>query len=337
MMPLLAGGVVGFAETGTFRALDPQSGSVLWREPAVLNPKQVTTDGTHFYASSYPVTGPSALEIRTLAARTGEESARTIRLKGFEGSTFGTELLTAAGGVLYASSRRGGRDDEDDDTGWHLIAVDLATGKELWRHPHTDVNARPWLSRIVGDRLVLGKNSGDLKSFDVQVRDRRTGRQVWRRSIPLEESPSFIPGQLAVDDRHVYLGGDRLRALRLTDGGVAWEYGRGSLFGLPTVADGRVHANRAGRGLVVVGADEGAEDWSEAASGRSLTPDLYSVPVIGRKYVYAPVRGGLNAVDRATRRSAWVFPTEATRYVTDPQRRRIVGAGPSSVVALPLA
>ncbi|MGW2306342.1 protein kinase domain-containing protein [Streptomyces sp. NPDC001809] len=337
MMPLLAGGVVGFAETVSFRALDPGSGSVLWEESMVMDPKQVTTDGTRFYASSYPLTGASALEIRTLAARTGEEAARTITLKGFEGSLFGTELLTAAGGVLYASSRRGSRDDADNDSGWHLIAVDLATGREIWRHPHTDINARPWLSRIVGDRLVLGKNSGDLKSFDVQVRDRRTGRQLWRRSIPLEESPSFIPGQLAVDDRHLYLGGDRLRALRLTDGGVAWEYGRGSLFGVPTVADGRVHANEAGRGLVVVGADRGAKEWSETVSGRSLTPDLYAVPVIGRKYVYAPVRGGLNAIDRATRRSAWVFPTEATRYVTDAQRKRIVGAGPSSIVALPYA
>ncbi|MFJ5139951.1 PQQ-binding-like beta-propeller repeat protein [Streptomyces sp. NPDC088707] len=337
VMPMLAGGVVGLAETATFRALDPQSGSVRWEESMVTDPKQITTDGTNFYASSYPVEGASALEIRSLAARTGEKTARTVVLKGFEGSQFGTELLTAAGGMLYASSRVGGRDDEDSDTGWHLIAVDLRTGKVSWRHPHTDTNARRWLSRIVGDRLVLGKNSGDMESFIVQARDLRTGRQLWRRSIPLKESVSFIPGQLATDDRHLYVGGDRLRALRLTDGGVAWEYGKGSFFGVPTVSGGLVHANEAGRGLVVVSADKGAKRWAEALSGRSLTPDLYSVPVIGKKYVYAPVRGGLSAIDRATRRSAWVFPTEATRYVVDAQRKRIVGAGASSVVALPLA
>uniref|UniRef100_UPI000ABF7227 outer membrane protein assembly factor BamB family protein n=1 Tax=Streptomyces aureus TaxID=193461 RepID=UPI000ABF7227 len=337
VMPLLAGGVVGFAETVSFRALDPRSGSVRWEDKMVMDPKQITTDGTNFYASSYPVYGPSALEIRSLAALTGKETARTIALKGFEGSQTGTELLTAAGGMLYASSRLGSRTDADVSTGWHLIAVDLRTGKVTWRHPHTYTNARPWLARIVGGRLVLGKNSGDLESFVVQARDLRTGRQLWRRSIPLKESMSFIPGQLATDDRHLYLGGDRLRALRLTDGGVAWEYGKGSSFGVPTVSDGLVHANEAGRGLVVVSADKGVKRWAEALSGRSLTPDLHSVPVIGEKYVYAPVRGGLSAVDRVTRRSAWVFPTEATRYVVDTQRKRIVGAGASSVVALPFA
>ncbi|WP_158710540.1 PQQ-binding-like beta-propeller repeat protein, partial [Streptomyces flavochromogenes] len=337
VMPLIAGGVVGLAETASFRALDPQTGSVLWEETMASDPKQVTTDGTSFYTSSYPVAGKSALQIRTLAARTGKEAARMIVLNGFEGSQFGTELLTAADGVLYASSRRGSRDDENDDTGWHLIAVNLRTGMEMWRHPHTDTNARRWLSRIVGDRLVLGKNSSDLESFIVQARDRRTGRQLWRRSIPLKESQSYLPGQLATDDRHLYLGGDRLRALRLTDGGVAWEYGKGSFFGVPTVSGGLVHANEAGRGLIVVSADTGAKRWAEELSGRSLTPDPYSVPVIGKTYVYAPVRGGLSAIDRVTRRSAWVFPTEATRYVVDPQRKRIVGAGASSVVALPFA
>ncbi|WP_406058700.1 serine/threonine-protein kinase [Streptomyces sp. NBC_01077] len=335
--PLLAGGVVGFAETASFRAFDPQSGAVLWEDTMASDPKQITTDGTNFYTSTYPVEGPSALQIGTLAARTGKAAAGTITLKGFEGSQFGTELLTAAGGVLYASSRVGGRNDEDSNTGWHLIAVNLRTGKEAWRQPHTDTNARPWLSRIVGNRLVLGKNSEDLLSFNVQARDLRTGHQLWRRNIPLEESQGYRPGQLATDDQHLYLGGDRLRALRLTDGGVAWEYGKGSAFGLPAVSGGLVHANAAGRGLVVVSADKGVKRWEEALSGRSLTPELYTVPVVGTKYVYAPVRGGLSAIDRVTRRSAWVFPTEATRYVVDTSRTRIVGAGASSVVALPFA
>ncbi|MFF9428967.1 protein kinase [Streptomyces sp. NPDC014746] len=333
--PLVAGDVVGFAETVSFRAFDTLKGKPLW-EDSMPQPKQITSDGTYFYTSDGPSDGPRSLRIRTVAPRTGKEAAPTVELKGFDGSDLGTELLTASGGRLYAASRLddGG---SDPQTARHLVSVDLRTGKEVWRQPYAWGNVRPWLSRIVGDLLILAKNSDDLESFDLQVRDVRTGRQLWRRSIPLKDSMSYRPGQLATDAHRLYLGGDRLRALRLADGSVAWEHGKGSAFGLPAVAGGLVHANEAGRGLVVVGADQGDRRWEEAPSGRSLSPDLFSVPVVGAKYVYAPVRGGLSAVEVATRRSAWVFPTDATRYVVDRNRTRILGAGASSVVALPFA
>ncbi|MEU9297714.1 PQQ-binding-like beta-propeller repeat protein [Streptomyces sp. NPDC048266] len=333
--PLIAGDVVGFAETVSFRALDTRKGTELWND-SLPEPNQITTDGTYFYATDGPSYGPSALRIRTLAPRTGEEAARVIELKGFEGSMFGTDVLTASGGRLFASSRIGDRAD-DRFTGRLLISVDLRTGREVWRQPYAGGNARPWLSQVVGGLLVIGKNSDDLTSFELQARDVRTGRRLWRRSVPLEESQSYSPGQLATDERHVYLGGDRLRALRLTDGAVAWEHGSGSAFGLPAVSGGLVYANQAGRGLVVVSADKGAKRWEEAPSERRLTPELLSVPVVGTRYVYAPVQGGLSGVDRVTRRSAWVFPTDATRYVVDRARTRILGAGASSVVAVPFA
>ncbi|MFJ7955418.1 protein kinase [Streptomyces sp. NPDC096319] len=333
--PLLAGDVVGFAETVSFRALDTLKGTELWTD-SIPEPKQITTDGTYFYTTDGPSDAPRSLRVRTLSPRTGKDAARLIELKGFDGSLFATGVLTASGGRLYADTRvdDGG---SDVQTGRHLVSVDLRTGKEVWRQPYTGVNARPWLSQVVGDLLLLAKNSDDLESFDLQVRDVRTGRRLWRRSIPLKDSMFYCPGQLATDARHVYLGGDPLRALRLTDGTVAWEHGKGSAFGLPAVSGGLVHANAEGRGLVVVGADKGDTRWEEAPGGRSLSPDLLSVPVVGTKYVYAPVRGGLSAVDVATRRSAWVFPTDATRYVVDRRRARILGAGASSVVAVPFA
>ncbi|MFF0429627.1 protein kinase [Streptomyces sp. NPDC004520] len=333
--PLLAGDVVGFAETVSFRALDTRKGTELW-DDMLPRPHQITADGTYFYTSDGPSTGPRVLRIRTLAPRTGKEAARMIEIKGLDGSMGGTDLLAVSGGRLYAASRvdDGG---SDSTTGRHFVSVDLRTGREVWRQPYAWGNVRPWLSQVVGNLLLLAKNSDDLDSFDLQVRDVRTGRLLWRRSIPLKDSMSYRPGQLATDDRHVYLGGDRLRALRLTDGAVVWEHGKGSRFGLPAVSDGLVHANEAGRGLVVVSADKGAARWKESPSGRALSPELVMVPVVGKKYVYAPVRGGLSAVDRATRSSAWVFPTEASRYVVDRTRTRIVGAGASSVVAIPFA
>ncbi|MFC8493062.1 protein kinase [Streptomyces sp. NPDC057235] len=342
--PLVADGVVGFAETTEFRALDMRDGSELWAESAVMEPRQITTDGTVFYLSSGEFEGPGVLHLRTRGALDGGGTSRTIDLKGFEGSYKGTELLTASDGVLFASSRRGDWDvsGDRDDTGWHLIAVDVRAGRELWRQPYAWDGVRPWLSKVVGDRLVLGKNSGDLDSFLVQARDLRTGRQLWRRRLPLKDSASYIPGQLVTDERHVYLGGDRLRALRLTDGAVAWEYGSGSAstsYGVPAVANGLVHAQerRETPGLVSVGAGNGRRHRTEGPSGRSLSPYLFATPVVGEKYVYTPVRGGLNAVALDGYRSDWVFRTEASRFVTDKERTRLFGAGQTSVVSLPLA
>ncbi|MEU5215726.1 PQQ-binding-like beta-propeller repeat protein [Streptomyces sp. NPDC020807] len=333
-MPLVAGGVVGFTETVSFRAFDGRSGAMLW-EDGLVDPEQITTDGTYFYVSEGPSDGPSALTVRMLAVRTGEEASRKVTIKGFEGSQFGTQLLAAAGGRLFAASRIGDR--STSETGWHLIAVDPRTGKVTWREPYAWDGVRPWLAEVVGDRLVLGKNSGDWEDFVVQVRDARTGRLLWRKSVPLKDSLRYKPGQLAADDRHLYLGGDRLRALRLTDGGTAWEYGKGGSFGVPVVSDGLVYVSEGGRGIVAVGAGQGTKAWEEAPSGRNLSPEPLSTPVVGTTHVYAPVRGGLSAIDRGTRRSVWVFPTDATRYVVDTARTRIIGAGPSSVVALPYA
>ncbi|MFE1550436.1 protein kinase [Streptomyces sp. NPDC058718] len=339
--PLLAGAdVVGFAETVSFRAVDTKDGSELWADSMVMEPHQITTDGTNFYASDGNIEGSGALKIRTLAARTGKEAAKKIELKGIDGTT--TELLTAVGGILFTASRLGNHelDSDANKVGWHLLAVNLRTGKEAWRQPYEWDGVRPWLAQVVGDQLILGKNSGDLDSFLVQARDVRTGRQLWKRRLPLTKSSGFVPGQLATDDLHVYTGGDRLRAVRLTDGAIAWEYGRGNdpfAYGMPAVSDDLVYTSVSGQGLVAVSARKGTEFWAEEPGKRSLTPHFYSRPVIGKKYAYAPVRGGLSAVDLSTRRSAWVVPTDATRYVVDKERTRIIGAGQSSVVAIPFA
>ncbi|WP_411110254.1 protein kinase domain-containing protein [Streptomyces sp. c-19] len=334
---LLAGDdVVGFAETVSFRAVDTEDGSELWNESAVMHPHQITTDGTNYYLSDGNFDGPGVLKIRTLAPRTGKEAARTIQLKGIDGTT--TQLLTASGGLLFTASRLGKRDLDAENVGWHLLTVDLRTGKEAWRQPYEWDGVRPWLAQVVGDQLVLGKNSGDRETFLLQARDTRTGRQLWKRRLPLVDSDSFIPGHLTTDDRHVYTGGDRLRAVRLSDGAVAWEYGTGTAplrYGIPVVAGSLVYTNVSGQGLVAVETTFGIERWKEEVGSRPLAPDTLSKPVIGTKYAYAPVRGGLSAVDLSTRTSAWVFPTDASRYVVDQERSRIIGAGESSAVAIP--
>ncbi|MET9515750.1 PQQ-binding-like beta-propeller repeat protein [Streptomyces sp. NPDC002994] len=344
LTPLLAGDVVGFMETAEFRVLDPKDGKELWTSGLHTDPQEIASDGTHFYGSRSN-TAQNALAIHTFAPRNGTAPGRVIELKGFEGSGFGTQLLTAAGGLLFAASRIGKSDDsfEKKETGWHLVAVNLRTGKEAWRRPiprHLPENeSRLYLAKVVGGRLILGKLNGERTDFEMEARDTRTGIRLWQRSIPVSPDDYFlIPGQLATDSRHVYVGGRRLRALRLTDGSSAWEVGQGkALYGVPTVAGGLVYVTEGDRGLIAVSANKGERKWEEAPAARDLTPVLNTVPVVGKKYVYAPVMGGLSAVDLATRTSQWVFPTDATRYVVDKGRTRIIGAGETSAVAFPLA
>ncbi|MFI8822246.1 protein kinase [Streptomyces sp. NPDC053431] len=337
-----AGDVAGFVETAVFRVRDVRTGEELWNTNWVMEPRQVTSDGTRFYVSQGGVEGPSVLQIETYAAREPKEAARRIEIKGFDGRALYTKLLTASGGMLYAASRRGGRDDsvEQKLKGWHLLAVDLRTGKEAWRVADDDAD-RIRLAVVVADRLITVTSKVFPDAYVVEARHARTGARLWRRTVPMpkdggERMP--LPGELATDSTHVYLGGSRLRALRLTDGGVAWEHREDRYFyGLPVVAGGLVYATEGDRGLVAVSADRGARRWTEAPPARTLTTNLAVVPVVGEKYAYAPVRGGLSAVDLTTRRSVWVFPTDATRYVADRRGKRIIGAGATTAVALPLA
>ncbi|MFE0736794.1 protein kinase [Streptomyces sp. NPDC058855] len=338
-LPLVAGDVLGLAETASFRVLDQVNGAELWSERTVTEAGQITTDGISFYMSSSPAAYPGTLRIRTLASRTGQESARPVELRDFDG--IGTQLLIAAGGILFAATRRGRRDDSpaEKKTGLHHLAVDLRTGRELWRHPYPWDGDHFWLSRVVADRLILGRHVADSGFFALQSRDLRTGRMLWQRRLPLRASQAFRQGELAVDEQHVYLGDDRLRALRLSDGTTAWEYGSGAdTYGMPAVANGLVYVTEGTGRLVGVHAERGTAEWKEdTAATPPSTRDPRTAPVIGGTFVYAPVRGGLSAIDVISGRSAWVFATAASRYVVDPQRTRIFGAGKTSVVALPLA
>ncbi len=87
--------------------------------------------------------------------------------------------------------------------GRFVHAVELATGKELWRH-RTDSNALSSPARA-GDVVVLGDASGAVFAFDVA-----TGRELWR----------FLTGDTVhatplVRDGRIYVGSDdgRIHAL----------------------------------------------------------------------------------------------------------------------------
>ncbi|MET9377247.1 PQQ-binding-like beta-propeller repeat protein [Streptomyces sp. NPDC002992] len=343
MTPLLAGDVVAFVENMNLRVRDLRDGRELWSDPLVMDSQGITTDGQRFFRFLDTGTGPdrSTLAIRTLTPHSGQEAERRIEVAGFDGSWSGTRLLTVANGLLFASSRLGDRDDSEEKkkSGWHLLAVNLRTGREAWRHAFDEDGWRGFVTHIVGSRLILGTDGEEPYSLRLEARDTLTGRQLWRRTLALPPTERGLrPGELAVDDRHIYVGGDRLRALRISDGAIAWEYATDARqYGLPAAGGGLVYATEGERGLVAISADKGARRWEELPPSRNLSPSLTVKPVIGRKYVYAPVRGGLSAIDLATRRSAWVYSTDASRYVTDRSGTRMIGAGPTTCVAFALA
>ncbi|ADI06509.1 putative serine/threonine protein kinase [Streptomyces bingchenggensis BCW-1] len=286
---------------------------------------QVVSDGEQAYAfipENVPKEGLSIYSVDLKNGRPRPLVGPIPDLNGAQGAP--AQPLIAADGVIYLVAReRNG--DPSGETGWHEIAADLKSGKELWRQPFKgayspDTSRDGIVAKAVGSRLVLTRRIGVLDIVDgIGVRDTRTGRMLWSRDLPRErlDSDSFLdPGQLVADDDRVYFGTGQLYAFRLSGGDKAWAFGEGRdkgdfekdtrPYGRPAVKDGVVYVAEGTRGLVAVEADSGKLLWETSVGG---VPSLLVTPVIGRKYAYVAMDGNarISAVDLHTHKVAWTF------------------------------
>lgn len=100
-----------------------------------------------------------------------------------------------------------------------ILAVDAASGKQLWRLSGADTKGYQGATLgVIGDRVVYA-TATDLVCFD-----RTTGNSAWRvpASIVLKGPPG-IAVSLVLSDRAAYLAdSEQLRAFRLIDGKQLW-------------------------------------------------------------------------------------------------------------------
>ncbi|PWR13689.1 heat-shock protein Hsp70, partial [Micromonospora acroterricola] len=152
-----------------------------------------------------------------------------------------------------------------------VVAVDAATGAELWRKA-TDVTADDWtgLVAVPGAVAVLADAPGDSTPRELAVLDGLSGAQRWHRAIHGDDDVYFADDGAVLVDRTA----GHLVGLRLSDGREKWtrpnprdQYGGGRTVvrpvgsdeaaGGPAFLDGTPRDPWTGKGrrLVQVGAD----------------------------------------------------------------------------------
>jgi outer membrane protein assembly factor BamB len=185
--------------------------------------------------------------------------------------------------------------------GGSLIALDLATGENLWSTP---IEFEPFGSTpaVVDGVIYLAGIQGDVAAIDLE-----TQKERW--STKLDAGTSSSP--VVVDDL-LYIGADddQLYALDVADGAERWRFtvGEGASYTLgpsPAVADGAVfYANassEAEKGLFALAAVTGDEVWHFEPE----EPGLFTPAIVDDTLYVGGDGGDVYAIDVATGEERW--------------------------------
>jgi outer membrane protein assembly factor BamB/tRNA A-37 threonylcarbamoyl transferase component Bud32 len=226
---LVTGGVayVAFAAksdvTGGVTALDPASGTILWTFPfgpvADVAGQLALADGTVYVTSTDG-------ELFALSAANGTKRAEA---KGF--GAFGTGTIAAVKGVVYAGL---------DDQKGTVVAVDMASGKTLWRQSLGPATFPPYVATTGGVIFAGTVNGGaaEAQSGKLYALNAKTGTQLWSKPVTGGVNEGPVTG-----DGTVYTGGGTLdsgilEAWQPASGKRLWSYTTKDSMGNITVVPG---------------------------------------------------------------------------------------------------
>ncbi|MEU7301886.1 protein kinase [Streptomyces sp. NPDC007206] len=283
----------------------------------------------------------SAVTLRTVDPSNGKTARTLFRFAGTNNELYTHQLLCVTDRVAYVAVGDG----KEDGTGYLMAgqtftirAADLRTGKPLWSkalpaRPDNSKRLHFLAARAVGNRLVTLQ---EVKEWTVHVvvRDTSTGAVVWDRPYDIDD-PDILRGVIAADGDHVYLGGSRLRALRLNDGSVAWQSPAGRAYSPPALRAGVVYAVGAGSGLTAFDADSGKLLWTEKGGVVDGASTAWQ-PVLGTDYAYYKNAALLHAVSLTERTTALTYQTSSTHFHADTDAKLLLGVDSSNLTAYPL-
>ncbi|MBT2457824.1 PQQ-binding-like beta-propeller repeat protein [Streptomyces sp. ISL-86] len=320
-------------------AVDPATGMDLWAGDVSRPWRLAAGGGDAVYGLRKQDAGDKALAVLVLAEHSRDRPP-VVTLPAFDGGEENNQLLCVDGDTvfLYAKSASGGQ--------WFLVGASLKSGKEVWRRPapapvstHRGVVCG---KTVKGGGLLLCRQADAGDGLGLSLHDAGTGVERWQTVVPV---PGAVPYQLATDDERLYLGADTLQALRLSDGAVAWSFGKGRdlgskpygvrRYGIPAVRDGVVYAVEGVRGIVAVDARSGAERWSEQPV-KDTMPVGDTAPAVGAGYVYTMDKIGMRAVEIRSHRAVWRYPTTADTLAADPDGTKLYGRERTKIFALPM-
>lgn len=161
----------------------------------------------------------------------------------------GAEYAVVAPGRVYVAGVRDGRA--------YALALDAATGRELWAAPLAEQWSEGPFLALAGDRLVATAGSV------VAAIDVATGTVLWQGVAGGKLSPPVVADGLVIATRWQNSYGSEALAWRLADGAPAWVGERtGGRNGGATIANGTV-VFMAGCGAVASRIADGVSVWAQ--------------------------------------------------------------------------
>ncbi|WP_425828876.1 protein kinase domain-containing protein [Streptomyces fractus] len=339
MIPAMVGGVA-VAMRGYARGLDVSDGAKKWDDHIGGGWQWTAADGK-LYHLSYNVyqddRAGAPVTVESIAPRTGKKIKTLARLADTTDQLEGNQLLCVADDIAYVVVGKG----TGEKLGyakaqkWTLRAVNCATGKTLWSKPlprraELDQSMYVLAAKVAGGRLVTYQQMKE-DEVHIVVRDLKTGGIVWNVPYLVEDVAPLWAG-IAADDAHLYIGGSRLRAVRLKDGKARWQTPEGRAFGPPTLDGGVVYAVGEGIGLAAYKASGGERLWVEKDGSADAQSRAWR-PLVGKQCAYYRNGGQLRGVDLKSHEIAWTYKTDGDRFYANPERTRILSLSDNAKLA----
>jgi outer membrane protein assembly factor BamB len=339
--PYHANGSIWLPLNAIVKRLDPSDGTyrdVLidgnWWQAAVAD------DRLYLLAQDHSGHGRS-MAIATWDESQSYERRTSTRLASAAYVLKPNQLLCMSDDVVYVAAGYG---KEAEDSGflpsqtWTLRAADLKTGRTLWTKPLPE---RPrgshrlhfLAAKAVGGRLVTLQETADKKAHIV-VRDTGSGAVLWDKPYDVEDIDS-LRSEIAADGSRLYIGGDRLRALRLSDGAQVWATGSGQRYSPPTLKKGVLYTVGKGAGLTAVDAEHGKLLWTEATTEAEEAYTGWH-PIVGNRYAYYKNGFQLRAVSLSAHGVALTYQTAAVEFHADTRSGLVLGVDADFLSAYPL-
>ncbi|MFB7505860.1 serine/threonine-protein kinase [Streptomyces broussonetiae] len=283
----------------------------------------------------------SAVRLQTLDPKNGKTIKTLIRFAGTNDELPTHQLLCITDRVAYVVVGKGKYDGGgtfsagETDT---LSAADIETGKLLWSQPlpvRFELSSRLHFlaAKTVGSRLVTLQQLED-GTVHIVVWAASTGAVLWKRSYDIDD-PDILRCGIAADNDHLYLGGSRLWALRLSDGAATWQTSTEHAYGPPVLREGILYAVGDGAGLTAVDARSGRMLWTERG-GEVGEASTSGPPILGTRYAYYKNGSLLRAVSLSDHTTSLTYQTSGKQFYGDSDAKLVLAVDGAGMTAYPL-
>ncbi|MFJ5973727.1 protein kinase [Streptomyces sp. NPDC093060] len=346
VVPHHANGSIWLCLNATARRIDPSTGQMQRKVLITVNWWQAAVENGRLYMLSQDYAkndkpNDDVMSIDTWDEDQDYEKPTTTRLASATYPIMPNQLLCISDSVVYVAAGYGKTPEGEgflESQTWTLRAADLKTRRTLWTKPLPKRSSKSQrlhflAAKVVGGRLVTFQELAG-KKVHIVVRDPGSGTVLWEQPYDVADVDS-LRSEIAADGRYLYLGGARLRALRLSDGAQVWATKDGRVYSPPTLGKGVLYAVGEGVGLTAVDAQRGKVLWTEATAEADQAYTGWC-PVVGTRYAYYRNGLQLRAVSLSGHGTTLTYKTTAEQFHSDTGAGLVLGVDTDHLSAYPL-